>query len=49
MKKEGKKEDYFLDQSECQEEEKCAIKRVGEYRLYREVGRGAFATVYKSK
>ncbi len=37
----------LLDKSIQQEEEKRAIKRIGEYQLKREVGRGAFATVYK--
>ena len=41
------KDDPVLDKSEVPEEEKVAMKRVGEYKLMREIGRGAFATVYK--
>lgn len=35
--------------AEQREEEIHAKKRVGEYLLIREVGRGAFATVYEGK
>eukprot|EP00826_Nyctotherus_ovalis_P059841 TRINITY_DN8359_c0_g2_i4.p1 TRINITY_DN8359_c0_g2~~TRINITY_DN8359_c0_g2_i4.p1 ORF type:complete len:351 (+),score=122.86 TRINITY_DN8359_c0_g2_i4:106-1158(+) len=44
-----KKDDLVLDKSDMHEEEKFAMKRIGEYRLMREIGRGAFATVYKGR
>lgn len=41
------KDDMDLDKSDIHEVEKVTMKKIGEFRLIREIGRGAFATVYE--
>jgi len=41
------KEPDILEKSEITEKEKISRKKVGEYYFIKEIGRGAFATVYK--